>query len=45
MKGPVLKSRDEILDLQELGFSGFLIGETLMKSIDVEKALRELATK
>ena len=39
-----LQSRDEILELQELGFRGFLIGETLMKSGDAERSLIEMVT-
>jgi indole-3-glycerol phosphate synthase len=39
-----IASKDEILELRELGFAGFLIGETLMRSGSVEKELRELAT-
>ncbi len=34
--------RDEILDLRSLGYSGFLIGETLMRSEDPEAELRSL---
>lgn len=37
-----LSTRDEITELRELGFSGFLIGETLMRSGNVEKDLSEL---
>ncbi|MGI8467789.1 MAG: indole-3-glycerol phosphate synthase TrpC [Pyrinomonadaceae bacterium] len=40
-----LSTREEILELRELGFHGFLIGETLMKSGDVKKTLEELTTK
>lgn len=36
--------KDEILELRELGFSGFLIGETLMRSGNAMKELRELTT-
>jgi indole-3-glycerol phosphate synthase len=39
-----IRAKDEILELRELGFSGFLIGETLMRSGNVERDLRELAT-
>lgn len=38
-----LSSADEILELRKLGFSGFLIGETLMQSGNVEEELRKLA--
>ena len=38
-----ITSRDEILELRSLGFDGFLIGETLMRSGDPEKELRTLA--
>ena len=37
-----LSTKDEILELRELGFSGFLIGETLMRSGNVEKELKRL---
>ncbi|MEJ7846621.1 MAG: indole-3-glycerol phosphate synthase TrpC [Pyrinomonadaceae bacterium] len=37
-----LRTRDDIRNLKQLGFSGFLIGETLMKSADAENALMEL---
>jgi indole-3-glycerol phosphate synthase len=39
-----ISTKGEILELRELGFSGFLIGETLMKSGNVEKDLRILTT-
>lgn len=39
-----LRAREEILELRELGFAGFLIGETLMRSGNVAEELRELAT-
>lgn len=39
-----LKSRAEISELREIGFSGFLIGETLMKSGDVIKNLKNLTS-
>ena len=39
-----ISTREEILELRELGFAGFLIGETLMRSENVEKELRKLAT-
>ncbi len=38
-----IRAKDEILELRELGFSGFLIGETMMRSGNVEKDLRKLA--
>jgi len=31
-------------ELKELGFNGFLIGETLMRSGNVEEELRNLTT-
>ncbi len=37
-----LATRDEIAELRTLGFDGFLIGETLMKSDDPAASLREL---
>ena len=37
-----LRSSDDLAELRTLGYSGFLIGETLMKSGDVERELREL---
>jgi indole-3-glycerol phosphate synthase len=37
-----LSTKDEILELRELGFSGFLIGETLMRSENVEEELKKL---
>ncbi len=37
-----LQTRENLLELKGLGFSGFLIGETLMKSSEVEKELRNL---
>lgn len=39
-----LRSRDEILELHKLGFNGFLIGETLMRSSYIEEELRKLST-
>lgn len=39
-----ISSRDEIIELKSLGFDGFLIGETLMRSGDPDKELRMLAT-
>lgn len=39
-----LKSRAEIEELQALGYKGFLIGETLMKSDNAAATLRELLT-
>ena len=38
-----IRAKDEILELRELGFSGFLIGETLMRSGNVEEELEKLA--
>ena len=40
-----LQNREDILELRELGFAGFLIGETLMKSGDTKAELRKLAAK
>jgi indole-3-glycerol phosphate synthase len=37
-----ISTKDEILELRGLGFSGFLIGETLMRSGNVERELRNL---
>ena len=39
-----ISSKDEILELRELGFAGFLIGETLMRSGEPEEELRKLTT-
>lgn len=39
-----ISTKEEILELRELGFSGFLIGETLMRSGNVEAELKKLAT-
>ena len=39
-----IRTKDEILELRELGFSGFLIGETLMRSGNVVDELRKLTT-
>jgi len=36
------KSREDIIELARLGFNGFLIGETLMKSEDPDQTLRDL---
>lgn len=38
-----LTSRDEINELRALGYDGFLIGETLMRSADVADTLRRLS--
>ncbi len=38
-----LTARDEINELRELGYDGFLIGETLMRSNDVTETLRRLS--
>lgn len=40
-----IRGKDEITELRELGFSGFLIGETLMRSGNVEEELKKLTTK
>ena len=37
-----LSTKDEILEMHKLGFSGFLIGETLMRSGEAAKELRSL---
>jgi len=37
-----ISTREEIKELQELGYSAFLIGESLMRSADPEKALTTL---
>ena len=34
-----LRTRNDILELKELGYSGFLIGETLMRSTNIEEEL------
>ena len=39
-----LSTKEEITELRELGFAGFLIGETLMRSGNVAEELRKLAT-
>ena len=39
-----LQKREDLLELKELGFHGFLIGETLMRSGNVEEELRKLST-
>jgi indole-3-glycerol phosphate synthase len=39
-----ISGRAEINELRELGFSGFLIGEALMRSGDAARELRRLAT-
>ncbi len=39
-----ISNKEEILELRELGFNGFLIGETLMRSGNVAEELRNLAT-
>lgn len=40
-----LKNRDDLIELQALGYSGFLIGETLMVSDDPEKELIQLTAE
>ncbi len=37
-----LQTREDLLELGELGFNGFLIGETLMRSENIEDKLRHL---
>ncbi len=39
-----IRAKDEILELRDLGFSGFLIGETLMRSGNVAEELKNLTT-
>lgn len=39
-----ISTKEEILELRKLGFSGFLIGETLMRSGNVEEELKKLTT-
>jgi indole-3-glycerol phosphate synthase len=39
-----ISTKDEILELRKLGFSGFLIGETLMRSGNVAEELGKLNT-
>ena len=40
-----ITTKEEILELRELGFSGFLIGETLMRSGNIEDDLRNLISQ
>ncbi len=40
-----ISTKEEILELRELGFSGFLIGETLMRSGNVENSLLSLSSQ
>ncbi|HEY0319971.1 MAG TPA: indole-3-glycerol phosphate synthase TrpC [Pyrinomonadaceae bacterium] len=37
-----LRTKDDLQNLRALGYSGFLIGETLMRATEPEQALREL---
>jgi indole-3-glycerol phosphate synthase len=37
-----LRTREDLLELKDLGFHGFLIGETLMKSENIETELKNL---
>jgi indole-3-glycerol phosphate synthase len=39
-----LRTREDLFELRDLGYSGFLIGETLMKLSDAKKELRKLIT-
>ena len=40
-----IRSKDEISELRELGFNGFLIGETLMRSGNTAEELKKLTGK
>jgi len=40
-----LQTLVDLFELKSLGFSGFLIGETLMKSGDVERTLKQFTTE
>jgi indole-3-glycerol phosphate synthase len=40
-----IKTREDIVRLEKIGFKGFLIGETLMRAENTEKALRDLIGK
>lgn len=40
-----ISTKEEILELRKLGFSGFLIGETLMRSGDIEKELKKFTAE
>lgn len=40
-----LSTKEEILEMKSLGFSGFLIGETLMRSANITEELKKLATE
>ena len=40
-----LRSADDLRRLHALGYRGFLIGETLMRAEEPEKALRELISE
>lgn len=39
-----LKTREELAELKKLGFRGFLIGETLMRSENIEVEMKKLTT-
>ncbi len=39
-----ISTKEEIMELRELGFNGFLIGETLMRSGNIAEELKKLAT-
>ena len=40
-----IRTKEEILELRNLGFSGFLIGETLMRSRNTAKELKKLTAE
>lgn len=40
-----LSKKDELIEMKKLGFDGFLIGESLMKSENLEKELKEFTTE
>ena len=40
-----LSTKEEIIELRNLGFAGFLIGETLMRSGNVKEDLKEISRR